>query len=58
MSDWVNRIANHWKTTCGGLLSIAGVVVSAIQANSPDQKWTLTATAIVAGLTGLLARDE
>lgn len=58
MNAILNRVANHWKTTCGALLSIAGVVVSAVQTNSPDQKWTLTATAIVAGLTGLLAKDN
>ena len=57
MNQLIERMAKNWKTTCGALLSIAGVVVSAVQTNSPDQKWTLTATAIVAGLTGLLARD-
>lgn len=58
MNDIVNRILTHWKSTAGGLLAIAGVVVSAVQGTSPDAKWTLTATAIVAGLTGLLAKDE
>jgi hypothetical protein len=58
MNGLLNRFLAHWKTTCGGLLSVAGIIVSAVQVNSPDQKWTLTATAIVAGLTGLLAKDE
>lgn len=58
MSELLNRFLTHWKTTCGGILSVAGVIVSAVQANSPDQHWTLLATAIVAGLTGLLAKDE
>jgi hypothetical protein len=54
----LERLITNWKTTAGGLLSIAGVVVSAIQTNSPNQKWTLIATAVVAGLTGLLAKDK
>jgi hypothetical protein len=58
MNQLADRIISHWKTTAGGLLSIAGVVVSAFQMNSPNQKWTLIATAIVAGLTGLLGKDN
>lgn len=54
----LDRFLSHWKTTVGGALSVAGIVVSAVQLNSPEQKWTLTATAVVAGLTGLLAKDK
>lgn len=58
MNNLMDRFLLHWKSTCGGLLAIAGVIVSAVQQNSPNQKWTLIATAIVGGLTGLLAKDE
>lgn len=54
----IDRFIAHWKTTAGGALSVALIVVSAIQQNNPSQKWTLTATAVVAGLTGLLAKDK
>lgn len=54
----IDRFLSHWKTTVGGLLSVAGIIVASVQQNNPSQHWTLTAAAIVAGLTGLLAKDN
>lgn len=58
MNQIVDRFLRNWKTTAGGLLAVAGVVISAVHLNAPSSTWTLTAAAIVAGLTGLLAKDK
>lgn len=54
----LERIVSNWKTTAGGLLSIAGVILTALSSGNPNQKWIATATLIVAGLTGLLGKDK
>lgn len=53
----VDRIFNSYKTTIGGLLSVTGIVLTCLAAGH-SQKWVASATAIVAGLTGLLAKDK
>lgn len=58
MENLINRFLAHWKTTAGGLLSVAGVIVSALNTNNPKLSWVPVATAVIAGLTGLLAKDN
>lgn len=58
MNALVARVLTHWRTSIGGLLAVAGVVFSALNLSYPGTKWVMTATAIVAGLTGLLAKDN
>jgi hypothetical protein len=53
----ISNIFVHWKTSVGGLLSVAGVVLAAVNTTSPNEKWILTATGLVSGLTGLLGKD-
>jgi hypothetical protein len=55
---WILNRAAHWKTTAAGGLAVAGIVFSAIVSNYGPVKWVLTGSAIVAGLTGLLAKDK
>lgn len=51
------RGLDNWKTTCAGALAVAGVILSSLYQNYGAEKWILTGTAIVAGLTGILAKD-
>lgn len=57
MSTLLERILSNWKTTVGGSLAVAGVIVSSLTTGYPAMKWCPVATAIIAGLTGLLAKD-
>jgi len=57
MNEIINRIGANWRTTVGGILSVAGVILAALNQGSANEKWILTATAIVSGLTALLAKD-
>lgn len=58
MSTILDRLLENWKTTAGGVLAVAGVIVSSLTTGYPSMKWCPIATAIVAGLTGLLAKDK
>ena len=58
MNNLVNRVCNHWKTTVGGLLSCAGVVFSVLAKSNPSAQWVGIGAAIVAGFTGLMAKDS
>lgn len=58
MDALLDRLVANWKTTAGGVLAIAGVIVSSLTTGYPSMKWCPIATAIVAGLTGLLAKDK
>lgn len=57
MNQLVDRVVKNWKTTAGALLTIAGVIFASVQSTNPTVHWTLTGSAIIAGLTGLLAKD-
>jgi drug/metabolite transporter (DMT)-like permease len=58
MSNLFNRVAQNWKTSAGGVLSVAGIVFTVLNQNPHHAAWIGSATAIVAGLTGLLAKDK
>ncbi len=59
MNELVNRVVTNWKTTAGGVLTVAGIVLAAlVQPNGTTQHWVLVATAIVGGLTAALAKDK
>lgn len=57
MNQLFERFFLHWKTTSGGALAVAGIVVSSMTTGYPNMKWCPVATAVIAGLTGLLAKD-
>lgn len=54
----IDRVYVHWRSTVAGLLSCAGVVFGVCAVNFPGAKWVAVGSGIVAGLTGLLARDR
>lgn len=56
--ELLDRVLTNWKTTAGGLLAVAGVVYTAVQTNYGPSKAVLTGAAVIAGLTGLLAKDN
>ena len=56
--ELLDRLLWNWKTTAGGVLSVAQIVFAAFITNGVGQKWTLVGAAITAGLTGLLAKDK
>lgn len=59
MDALLNRVITNWKTTAGGVLTVAGIVLAAlVQSGGTTQHWVLVATAIVGGLTAALAKDK
>lgn len=58
MNALLTRILLNWKTTVGGLLAIAAVIVGAFATNGYTGKELEVAGAIITGLTGLLAKDS
>lgn len=58
MSALIDRFLKNWKTTCGGLLAVAAVCVGAFVQSGYTGHALQLAGAIIAGLTGLLAKDS
>lgn len=57
MDSLLNRILANWKTTATGILSVASICVGAFVASGSTGKDFVIAGTIIAGLTGLLAKD-
>lgn len=58
MTALLDRIVANWKTTAGGVLTVAGIVFASLTSNGSTQHWVLVASAIVGGLTAALAKDK
>lgn len=58
MTPLVERFLKNWKTTAGGTLAVVGIILANIYIGYPTAKWASIGAACVAGLTGLLAKDN
>lgn len=57
MNTLLDRVLINWKTTAGGILAVAAVIVGAFVTNGGTSKGFSIAGAIIAGLIGLLSKD-
>lgn len=54
----LTRITTNWKSTASGVLAAAAVVFGVLATSYPAAKWVGVSGAVIAALTGALAKDK